>query len=79
VNVRALIVLAALSLAGCSAAFEIARPPARLVPTPPAGGATVIEPDGAIIEETARPPIETVITGLSQAQQVRTLARQLAH
>lgn len=72
-----LLTLLALALAGCSANFEIGRPPARIIP-PAAGGATVIEPDGAVIEEPATPAIETVITGLSQAQQIRTLTRQLA-
>ena len=65
----------ALTLASCSAGFEIARPKAPVV-IPAAGATTIVEPNGEVIEE--KPAIETVITGLSQAQTVRTLTRQLA-
>lgn len=64
----------ALMLSGCSGSFEIGRAKPPLVA--PAGNRVVIEPDGAEVIEPAA--IETVITGLSQAQQVRTLTRQLA-
>jgi hypothetical protein len=64
-----------LALAGCSASFEIGRPKPVVIP-PAAGATTIIEPDGAVIEE--RPAIDTVITGLQQAQTVRSLTRQLA-
>ena len=74
---RSLALIAVFMLAGCSGSFEIGRPRAPAVIPAPAGAATIIEPDGTVIEEKA--PIETVITGLSQAQQVRVLARQLAH
>ena len=64
-----------IAVSGCSAGLEIGRPKASFV-APPPGAAAIIEPDGTeIIEPSA---IETVITGLSQAQQVRTLTRQLA-
>ena len=73
---RALALLVGLALAGCSGSFEIGRPPPRPPIVAPPGATIVEEPDGAVVETPA--PIETVITGLSQAQQVRTLTRQLA-
>lgn len=64
-----------LALAGCSGSLEIGRP--KIQPfVPPAGSTAVIEPNGEEVIQTA--PIETVLTGLSQAQQTRTLVRQLA-
>ena len=73
----------AFTLAGCSADIQFG--PRRAAPVaPPPGSTAVIEPNG---EEVIGPQgvgpfgpsaIETVITGLSQAQQVRTLTRQLA-
>lgn len=64
--------LAQLVASGCSGSFEIGRP--KLVAP---AGATVIEtPQGEEIVEPAA--IETVITGLRQAYDVRTLTRQLA-
>jgi hypothetical protein len=77
--VRALAALTALALAGCSASFEFGRP--KIVPPPPvpAGGTAVIEPNGEIIEQAPPPAaIDTVITAMGQAQQLRTLVRQLA-
>jgi len=80
-------ILLATSLGGCSLAERLAN--GALVE--PNG--TVVEPNGAVIEPSGvvvepdgrvvQPPqrdeaIETVITGLSEAQQVRTLTRQLA-
>ena len=68
----------AIALSGCSAGFELGPRRALFVP-PPVGSAAVIEPDGEeVIEPVPRPAIETVITGLEQAQKVRTLTRQLA-
>jgi hypothetical protein len=68
--------ITAASLTGCSGSIEFGRPrppPAIVAPA----GATVVETAaGEVIEE--RPAIETVITGLSQAQQVRTLTRALS-
>lgn len=66
------------ALAGCSAGFEIARPGQPKFVAPPPGAAAVIEPNGEEVIEPVPVPIETVITGLSQAQQLRTLVRQLA-
>jgi hypothetical protein len=64
-----------IAVSGCSAGFELGRPKASIV-APPAGSTAIVAPDGTeVIEPNA---IETVITGLSQAQQVRTLTRQLA-
>lgn len=71
-----------LGVTGCSGSFSFgppASPNAPIVIHPgqavvaPAAGAEVIDPGDA------RPPIETVITGLAQAQQVRTYVRQLSH
>ena len=69
-----------IAVSGCSGSIEFGRPrpPTQVLVTGSApAGATVIEtPAGELIEE--RPAIETVITGLSQAQQVRTLTRALS-
>jgi hypothetical protein len=71
---RAAALVVAVPLAGCSAGFELG-PPRQAVVAPP--GATVVQtPAGDVIEEPTA--IETVITGLGQAQQVRTLTRALA-
>jgi hypothetical protein len=64
-----------IAASGCSASFDIGRPKPALV-APPAGSTAIVAPDGTeVIEPSA---IETVITGLQQAQTVRTLTRQLA-
>ena len=70
-----MMLLTAFTLAGCSADIQFG--PRRAAPVaPPPGSTAVIEPNGEeVIGPTA---IETVITGLSQAQAVRTLTRQLA-
>jgi PBP1b-binding outer membrane lipoprotein LpoB len=73
-RVRFALVLA-VGLTGCSGSIEFGRPP---IVVSPAVGRTVVEPNGTIVEEPSVTPIETVITGLSQAQAVRTLTRQLA-
>jgi hypothetical protein len=73
---KALMSALVIALVGCSASFEVARPGARQIVSPPAGSTAVIEPNGEEIIQTA--PIETVLTGLAQAQQTRTLVRQLA-
>jgi hypothetical protein len=72
-----LLFLLACAVAGCSFQGSIG-PPGPAIIAPP--GDKVIEaPGGAVIEEPpAPPPIETVITGLNQAQTVRSLVRQLA-
>jgi hypothetical protein len=73
---RVLLIASNLLLTGCSGSFEFGRP-AQPVVLPAHAGETIIEPNGAVVED--RPaPIETVITGLSQAQTVRTLTRALA-
>lgn len=75
----------ALALAGCTSQFSLgpaawttAAPP--VIPgfhaVPLGGGGFVEEPDAPAAP--AETPIETVITGLEQAQKVRTLTRQLA-
>ena len=72
----AILMAIALTLAGCSGSFELGRPGRAPFVAPPPGAAAVIEPNGEeVIGPTA---IETVITGVSQAQTVRTLTRQLA-
>ena len=63
-----------IAVSGCSGSFEFGRPKSAIVAPP--GSAVVSTPAGDVIEEPAA--IETVITGLSQAQQVRTLTRALA-
>jgi hypothetical protein len=70
----ALVVIVA-SLGGCTWEGSIGRPPLIAVP---AGDREVVEPNGSVIVEPEQIPIETVITGLSQAQTVRTLTRALA-
>jgi hypothetical protein len=68
-------------LSGCAGSFAIGRPAVvEAVAVPPARAAT-IEPNGAIVEPAEAPeaqPIDTVITGMAQAQTLRTLVRQLA-
>ena len=65
---------------GCSwqGSFGL-RPGPSLLAAPPPNTRVIAEPNGAIVEEPATPPVETVITGLSQAQAIRTYIRQLAH
>jgi hypothetical protein len=85
VNV-ALAILLATSLGGCSLAERLANgalvEPNGAVVEPngeviePSG--VVIGPDGGVVEPQREAAIETVITGLSEAQQVRSLTRQLA-
>jgi hypothetical protein len=65
-----------LGLTGCSASFEIARPRPPIVAPAAGAGTTVIEPNGEVIEEAS--PIQNTLTSLSQAQELRTLIRQLA-
>jgi hypothetical protein len=71
-----LVILAALGLAGCSLEGRFGPPP--VVVQPPAGTREIVEPSGAVLEEPATTPIETTITGMSQAQTLRTLTRQLS-
>jgi hypothetical protein len=70
-----MLLLLALANSGCSGSFEIGRP-AKPAIALPAGSAVLETPQGEVIEEPAS--IETVITGMRQAQEVRTLTRQLA-
>jgi hypothetical protein len=71
------VVALSLLLSACSADLRIG--PANRAPfTVPPGDKVVEEPNGEVIVEPAASPIEMVITGLSQAQTVRTLTRQLA-
>ena len=71
-------------LSGCTSQFSLwpaawsSTPPVipGFHPVPLAGGGFVEEPDTPAVP--AETPIETVITGLEQAQKVRTLTRQLA-
>lgn len=65
----------ALIASGCSGSFEFGRPARPAIVAPP-GAAIVETPQGDVIETPGA--IETVITGLQQAQTVRTLTRQLA-
>lgn len=80
----AILMALGLSLAGCTSQFSLG--PAAWTAAPPVipgfhavplgGGGFVEEPDAPAAP--AETPIETVITGLEQAQKVRTLTRQLA-
>jgi hypothetical protein len=63
-------------LSACSADISIGRRGPPLVAPP--GEKIIEEPNGEVIVEPAASPIEMVITGLTQAQTVRTLTRQLA-
>jgi hypothetical protein len=79
-------ILLATSLGGCSLAERLANgalvEPNGAVIEPngavvePTG--VVVEPDGRVVQPQRDEAIETVITGLSEAQQVRTLTRALA-
>jgi hypothetical protein len=68
-----------LMLAGCSASFSFGPPGGGSGPPPaaPASARVIVEPTGQVVTAPLD-PIETVIEGLSQAQTVRTLTRQLA-
>jgi hypothetical protein len=76
-SAAAALTLLALTLGGCAwkASFEPFRAPPP--PPPSAVHRIVVEPGGQVVE-VPLDPIETVIEGMSQAQQVRTLTRQLA-
>ena len=67
--------LAAFALVGCSGSIEFGQPRQPVIVGAPGGGSAVVEPNGDIIEQ---PPIQTVITGLQQAQQTRTLVKALS-
>jgi hypothetical protein len=80
-------ILLATSLGGCSLLAERLANGALVEPNgavvepngaviEPSG--VVVEPDGRVVQPQRDEAIETVITGLSEAQQVRTLTRQLA-
>ena len=83
------IIALALTLSGCTSQFALGPaawstvPPVipGFTPLPLPGGGFVEEPNSMLNPPPAAPaetPIETVITGLEQAQKVRTLTRQLA-
>lgn len=78
-------------LSGCTSQFALgpaAWSAAPVIPgytsVPLGGGGFIEEPNSLLNPAAAAPaepppaPIETVITGLEQAQKVRTLTRQLA-
>ena len=69
----------AFTLSGCSGQLSIGPQGPSPLAAPPPNTRVIAAPNGTIIEEPDRPPIETVITGLSQAQAIRTYVRQLAH
>jgi hypothetical protein len=71
---RAAALIGGLSVAGCSWQGSLFQPS---IVVPP-GEKIVAGPSGAAIEEPDATPIETVITGLSQAQTTRMLVRQLS-
>ena len=87
---RRFVIAFALLVSGCTSQFSLG--PAAWSAAPPVipGFTSVPLPGGGFVEEPnsmlnpqppAEPPpapIETVITGLEQAQKVRTLTRQLA-
>jgi hypothetical protein len=85
------VIALAFMLNGCSsqfafgpAAWSTAAPVIPgFTPIPLPGGGFLEEPTSALTQpaapaEPAEPPIQTVITGLEQAQKVRTAVRQLA-
>ena len=85
-------IVLALALTGCTSQFAFGPaawstvPPVipGFTPLPLPGGGFIEEPNSLLNPASAAPaepppaPIETVITGLEQAQKVRTLTRQLA-
>ena len=87
-----LVLLLVLTLGGCTSQFAFGpaawTTAAPVIPgftaVPLGGGGFIEEPNsllggaGAAPAEPPPGPIETVITGLEQAQKVRTLTRQLA-
>ena len=82
---RGFAILSLFTLCGCSSQFTLgpAATWAANAPVIPgfhpvqlAGGGFIEEPDTPAVPTPS--PIETVITGLEQAQKVRTLTRQLA-
>jgi hypothetical protein len=86
--VKGFVIIAfAFTLDGCTSQFALgpaawSAPPVipGFTPVPLPGGGFVEEPN-SMLNPPAAPaetPIETVITGLEQAQKVRTLTRQLA-
>jgi hypothetical protein len=84
---RRFAIVFALALSGCTSQFSLgpaawSAPPVIPGFTPiPLGGGGFIEEPNSMLNPPAAPaetPIETVITGLEQAQKVRTLTRQLA-
>jgi hypothetical protein len=87
---RLVIALFAFMLDGCTsqfalgpAAWSTAAPVIPGFTAVPLGGGGFIEEPNSLLQppapaEPAESPIQTVITGLEQAQKVRTLTRQLA-
>lgn len=67
----------AILLSGCSLQGSIGPQPIGPLVLPP-GEKIVAGPTGPVEVPDAPPPIETVLTGLSQAQSVRSLVRQLS-
>ena len=85
---RRFVITLALTLSGCTSQFALGPAAWSTVPPVIPGFTPVPLPGGGFVEEPnsmlnppaapAEAPIETVITGLEQAQKVRTLTRQLA-
>ena len=85
---RSFAIIFALMLDGCTSQFSLGPAAWSTVPPVIPGFTSLPLPGGGFIEEPnsmlnppaapAETPIETVITGLEQAQKVRTLTRQLA-
>ena len=80
---RRFVIALAFTLGGCSwqASFGLpgAGAGAGILAAPPPNTRVIAEPNGAVVEEPVTPPVETVLTGLSQAQAIRTYVRQLSH
>jgi hypothetical protein len=75
---RAATAALALTLTGCSGQFAFGPPAAAPPPTPATTGPQrLIVENGQVIQEPLT-PIESTIEGLSQAQTVRTLVKQLS-
>jgi hypothetical protein len=83
------VLVACIGLSGCTSQFAFGPAAWSAAPAIPgftsiplAGGGFIEEPTNALTPpapaEPPPPDIQTVITGLDQAQKVRTLVRQLA-
>jgi hypothetical protein len=77
---RRFVIAFAFTLGGCSWQASLGLPGAGagILAAPPPNTRVIAEPNGAVVEEPVTPPVETVLTGLSQTQAIRTYVRQLS-